>query len=128
VAERPARARPQARWRADRTRDRRDAVAIGQPWIDLATLGAVPARARLLGMLLDHLVPALDRFETEGLGAFRARWDAHDALAGRPVALLSGADRIDGEALGIADDGGLRVRVGAGERVFHSADVSLRAP
>lgn len=101
--------------------------AVEQPWIDLAALGLDIPRAALVAALLDALLPALDAFERDGLAPFVARWRALDALAGRRVRVLGGDEVIEGEALGIADDGALRVATRDGERRFHSADVSLRS-
>jgi BirA family biotin operon repressor/biotin-[acetyl-CoA-carboxylase] ligase len=100
---------------------------IDQPWIDLATLGSRASREEVAAVLIEHWLVALDLYRSEGLGAFLARWDALDVLAGRDVRLLAGGEVVQGRACGIAADGGLRVRVEHGERVFHSADVSLRA-
>jgi BirA family biotin operon repressor/biotin-[acetyl-CoA-carboxylase] ligase len=101
-------------------------AAIEQPWIDLQTLGMQPTRAQVAAAVLSRLLPALDAFERDGLAPFRARWDALDAFAGAALRLQSGHEFIDGTSLGLADDGGLRVACAQGERVFHSADVSLR--
>ena len=103
------------------------AVAIDQPWIDLAALGGSETRSEVAAAVLVAWLDALDLFATDGLGAFLARWHALDALVGREVRLLSGAEEWQGRACGIAADGGLRVQLAQGERVFHSADVSLRA-
>lgn len=101
--------------------------AVEQPWIDLAALGLDIPRAALVGALLDALLPALDAFERDGLAPLIPRWRALDALAGRRIRVLAGDDVIEGESLGIADDGALRIATRDGERRFHSADISLRA-
>lgn len=103
------------------------AHAIDQPWIDLATLGAGETREEVAAFVLVAWLDALELFVRDGLVPFLARWDALDALAGREVRLFSGNEELHGRACGIAPDGGLRVRLAEGERVFHSADVSLRA-
>ena len=103
------------------------AAQIDQPWIDLAALGAVLPRAALVAALLRHLVPALDAFAGAGLAPFHARWQALDVFAGARVQALAGEERLEGVALGLATDGGLRLQVGEGERVLHSAEVSLRS-
>jgi BirA family biotin operon repressor/biotin-[acetyl-CoA-carboxylase] ligase len=102
-------------------------AAIDQDWIDLATLGAHASRETVVAAVLSHWLDALDQFVRAGFEPFRARWEALDAFAGRDVRLRSGASEWTGQACGIAADGGLRVRLPEGERVFHSADVSLRA-
>lgn len=101
-------------------------AAIDQPWIDLAHLGTGAPRNELAARLLDAMVAALIEFDARGLAAFEARWQALDALAGREVLVASGEDVLHGVATGIAPDGGLRVVIGDRERVFHSADVSIR--
>lgn len=102
------------------------ADTIDQAWTDLATLGATPARNPITAAVLDHVLPALDRFEADGLEPFRQRWEALDAYADQEVRVQDGMELFSGRALGIARDGGLRVHLPQGERVFHSADVSLR--
>ncbi|TWI03049.1 BirA family biotin operon repressor/biotin-[acetyl-CoA-carboxylase] ligase [Luteimonas cucumeris] len=106
------------------------APAIDQPWIDLAALdNAAPPASRndLAAAILTQLLPALDRFDAEGLAPFLPAYAAHDALAGREVTVLIGDIRHDGIAQGIAGDGALRVRLRDGERTFHSGEVSVRA-
>lgn len=106
------------------------ARGIDQPWTDLATLmpAAVPDRNVLAATLLAALWPALDDFARDGLAPFLPRWAALDAFAGREVRLLLGDIVREGVALGVAADGGLRVRhADGGERVYHSGEVSLRA-
>jgi BirA family biotin operon repressor/biotin-[acetyl-CoA-carboxylase] ligase len=103
------------------------AAGIDQPWTDLrALLDPVPARDAVAAAVLAALVPALARFDREGLPPFLPRYAACDVLAGARVQVLSGAEVHEGVALGPAPDGALRVRTAAGERVFHSGEVSLR--
>lgn len=102
------------------------AIGIDQPWIDLATLGHAVSRLDLSTKLLTRLLPALDEFAQCGLDSFQSRWQALDAFAGRRLLAIAGEERVEGEALGLAPDGGLRLRTAQGERVLHSAEVSLR--
>jgi len=104
------------------------AVAIDQPWIDLQQVSAsTPSRNRIAAAVLSQLVPALDQFDLEGLAPFRARYAALDALEGQGVAVHLGGETLEGTALGLAEDGALRVRIDGGERVFHAGEVSVRA-
>lgn len=104
------------------------AAAIGQPWTDLAALaGAAPSRNALAAALLSRLLPALAAFERDGLAPFLARYAAQDALAGRVVRVQAGDAVHVGTVRGLAGDGGLRLDTGAGERVFHAGEVSVRA-
>ena len=100
---------------------------IDQPWTDLSRLGAAPeSRNLLVARLLASLLPALERFEAEGLAPFQARWQALDALAGQPVQVRDGARVHAGESAGISASGALRLRDGAGVREFAGGEVSLR--
>jgi len=104
------------------------AADIAQPWTDLATLaGIAPSRNQLVATVLAHWLPALAQFDAEGLPPFLARYVRFDALAGREVALhADGAARV-AYALGLADDGALRVRIDGCEQRVHSGEVSVRA-
>jgi BirA family biotin operon repressor/biotin-[acetyl-CoA-carboxylase] ligase len=105
------------------------AAAIDQAWTDLRALGGdqVPSRNRVVAMLLRHLLPALSQFDEDGLEAFLPRYARFDAIAGRVVTLLEGGRACEGEALGLAPDGALRVRVAGQERRVHAGEVSVRA-
>ena len=105
------------------------AAAIDQPWTDLARLldaTALPPRNAIAAAVLARLLPALDAFDREGLAPFLPRYAALDALCGRPVRVSSGDTAIEGQAAGLAADGGLRVATAAGERIFHAGEVSVR--
>ena len=104
------------------------ARGIDQPWCDLASLSPEPpSRHAVCVALLDALLPMLARFEREGLAPFLAAWARHDVLAGRRVQLRVGDRVIEGEALGVAGDGALRLRVADGEQRHHAGEASLRA-
>lgn len=109
------------------------AALIDQPWCDLSQLAtqAPPSRDRIVGAVLDRLLPALDAFDEGGLAAFLPRHAALDALAGQAVVVHAAGGDYTATAIGLADDGALRVRVaGSGgdgdERHVHSGEVSVR--
>lgn len=105
------------------------AAQIDQPWCDLAILAGAqpPPRDRVTAALLDALLPALDEFDAQGLAPFLDRYAAFDALAGQAVGVLGHDAEHRGTALGLADDGALRVRLDDGsERRFHAGEVSVR--
>jgi BirA family biotin operon repressor/biotin-[acetyl-CoA-carboxylase] ligase len=104
------------------------AATIEQPWTDLATLagGNVPARNALVATLLAHWLPALELFDAQGLAPFLPRYAALDALAGREVTIEAGTGARSGRALGLAEDGALRVRFADGEQRVHAGEVSVR--
>jgi BirA family biotin operon repressor/biotin-[acetyl-CoA-carboxylase] ligase len=104
------------------------AADITQPWTDLATLlGNDVERNAVVAWLLQALLPALEEFERDGLAPFLPRYAALDSLAGRKVRVDDGGVMHEGQALGLADDGALRVRIDGSERVFHAGEVSVRA-
>jgi BirA family biotin operon repressor/biotin-[acetyl-CoA-carboxylase] ligase len=104
------------------------AAGITQPWTDLATLlGTGIERNAVVAWLLQALLPALEEFEGDGLAPFLPRYAALDSLAGRAVRVDDGGVMHEGQALGLADDGALRVRIDGIERVFHAGEVSVRA-
>lgn len=104
------------------------AARIDQPWTDLQSLSAAPVpRNRIAAALLSHLLPALRRFDNEGLAPFLERYAALDALAGREVDVHAADGLRHGRACGIADDGALRVRIEGVEQRVHAGEVSVRA-
>lgn len=101
---------------------------IDQPWTDLAAvLDAPPARSALAAAVLDRLLPALEDFDREGLGRFLEAFARYDALRGRAILLHTADGPVPGLALGVAEDGALRVEVEGRERRVHSGEVSVRA-
>ena len=107
---------------------RHAARGIDQPWIDLAEAAPhATSRNALAAGVLEHLLPALETFDREGLAPFRERFDALDALREREVAVIGAGDVVHGIALGLAEDGGLRIRLPNGEaRTVHAGEVSVR--
>jgi BirA family biotin operon repressor/biotin-[acetyl-CoA-carboxylase] ligase len=109
------------------------AEAIGQPWTDLqAIAGSTPSRNRVAATLLAHWLPALAQFDAAGLAPFIDRYAALDALAGRDVELhadhrVTASGATQAQALGLAPDGALRVRVDGIEQRVHAGEVSVRA-
>lgn len=111
-----------------------EAVARGidQAWCDLAGLSQrasceLPDRNAVAAAVLAQLLPALDLFDSEGLVPFLARYAALDALAGQPITLHTATLTLGGTALGVAEDGALRLRLDDGrEQCVHAGEVSVR--
>ncbi|PPU93856.1 bifunctional biotin--[acetyl-CoA-carboxylase] ligase/biotin operon repressor BirA [Xanthomonas albilineans] len=103
------------------------AAAIDQPWTDLTTLAAATvSRNAIAAVVVSHLLPALALFDAQGLAPFLPRYAALDLLAGRAVRIDDGGVAHEGVALGLAEDGALRVAFADGERPLHAGDVSVR--
>ena len=105
---------------------------IDQPWCDLVSLAAketrvLPDRNAIAAAMLEHLLPALELFDAEGLAPFLPRYAGVDALAGQSVTLHSANATQAGTALGVAEDGALRLRLDDGrEQRVHAGEVSVR--
>lgn len=104
------------------------ASGIDQPWTDLDSLaGATTSRNALVALLLQHLLPALELFDEQGLAPFLPRYAQLDALLGCEVEVRSGETSVHGRYRGVADDGALLIDSEAGLRGFHAGEVSVRA-
>lgn len=101
---------------------------IDQAWCDLSQLGdGAVSRNEVAAHLLGTLLPALQAFDEAGLAPFLPRWQALDALHGKPVRVADGVQVFEGMSLGIDANGALRLRGDGGqERSFHGGEVSLR--
>ncbi len=108
--------------RAARERLAADGVAA----VDLASLGAPPARDELAAVLIAELTQALVEFGARGLAAFADEWRAADALAGRPVRVLHAGEPLDGVARGVDGDGALLLEADGARRRILSGEVSVR--
>lgn len=104
------------------------ADTIDQPWTDLRAVldDALPSRTAIAAAVLAALVDAIDRFDAEGLAPFLSRFDALDALRDADVAATIGGVAHAGVAVGIADDGALRLRTAGGEILLRAGEVSVR--
>jgi len=105
-----------------------EANKIGQAAGDLSACGVeLSQRNKVLAVLLKHLVPVLREFSAHGFTALHKEWEAAHIHAHRPVEMLMpDGKRIEGVALGVTDEGALRVETADGLREFHSGEVSLR--
>lgn len=116
--------------------DSAQTTQIDQPWVDVRTaLAGAPApdpvsrshlRNRLLGALLQQLLPTLQQFEREGFAAMRAAWSELDSFRGRDVVVHLGERLVVGVAVGVGASGALLVDTDSGRQEFHGGEVSLR--
>ncbi len=102
---------------------------IDQDWSDLQSL--LPAkklcRNALLAALLNQLLPALQRFEAKGLAGFLSDWPHYDVLINKNVKVIDGVNMHQGVALGVAENGALRLQENGMEKQYYSGEVSVRA-
>ncbi|MBU0687907.1 MAG: biotin--[acetyl-CoA-carboxylase] ligase [Gammaproteobacteria bacterium] len=105
-----------------------EAGKIGQAVGDLSACGVpLDRRNKVLAILLKHLLSVLHEFSSHGFTALHKEWERAHIYDQRPVEMLMpDGKRIDGVALGVTDEGALRVQTADGLREFHSGEVSLR--
>ena len=102
---------------------------IDQAVSDLTSLDMpLPERNHILAVLLKHLASALREFAGHGFAPMRAEWEGRHVFQQRPVRLLlPDGSQVAGMALGVTDDGALRLATAQGERIFNAGEVSLRS-
>jgi BirA family biotin operon repressor/biotin-[acetyl-CoA-carboxylase] ligase len=102
---------------------------IDQPVSDLSALEqTMPERNRVLAVSLKHLASILHDFAAGGFAPMRDEWEKHHVFQQRPVRLLlPDGSQIAGMALGISDEGALRLATAQGEKIFNAGEVSLRS-
>jgi len=102
---------------------------IEQPVSDLASLDMpMPERNLVLAVSLKHLAAVLHEFVAHGFAPLRAEWERHHRFQQSVVKiLLPDGSHIAGMALGVTDDGALRLATAQGEQLFNAGEVSLRS-
>ncbi len=106
----------------------REAAMIDQAWIDLTRImgGISISRNRLVGTLLNELLPILADYENHGLAPYLDEWRSYDCLVGHPVVIYQGESAITGNAGGIDDNGLFRLMTADGKACcFASGEVSF---
>ena len=106
----------------------REAIMIDQAWIDLTQIvkGMFISRNRLVGTLLNELLPMLADFEVNGLAPFIDEWRSYDCLKGLPVIIYHGDSAITGSAGGVDNNGLFRLMTSDGKACcFASGEVSF---
>ncbi len=106
-----------------------DAARIEQDWTDLRRItGEAVDRDRLVALIIKRLYDMLETFQQTGFAHFRVDWEQLHVSQGQRVRLLSEGHSVVGRALGVDDDGALRVmNDDRRTEVFHSGEISLRA-
>jgi BirA family biotin operon repressor/biotin-[acetyl-CoA-carboxylase] ligase len=117
------------------TRQGLPAGAIDRPWTDLAAqlqdAQRRISRNALAALLLEELLPGLERYAAEGFEPFREAWNERDVLTGKRVGIegngpFPGGMGHTGTTLGVDESGGLKVDIdGYGVQVLHAAEVSI---
>jgi BirA family biotin operon repressor/biotin-[acetyl-CoA-carboxylase] ligase len=100
---------------------------VDQQWTSMRLeSGKVFDRNHLVAELGIMLQAYLSRHQVDGFSAIQAEWEQNHLWQGRPVSLIAGVNQIDGEVLGIDNQGALRLKVDGVEKVFSGGELSLR--
>ena len=101
---------------------------IDQPAVGLESVcNVAPDHNRVLAMLLTELAQVLDNFAQHGFVPVRDEWQRHHIFQNKAVQLtLPDGSVVSGVALAVATSGALVLETAAGQRQFHSGEVSLR--
>jgi len=101
---------------------------IDQPWTSLnkVTDGGVPGRNELAQALIVTLRNALVDYEQSGMVGFVPRWNRLDNFLGRQVRLIIGPREIEGEVMGIDEQGAVILKNENGIQSFIGGEISLR--
>jgi len=84
-------------------------------------------RNRLLGLLLNEMMPVIADFQARQLPDYVKHWRGFDCMLGRAAVVMVGTQRFEGVVQGIDDAGLLRLQDAQGQmRTFASGEVSLR--
>ena len=100
---------------------------IDQPWVSLdEILSNQPGRNESVIALLNHIVPMLVSYETDGFRSYKKKWESLNAHLGQRVSLQTGASQTNGLVCGVSESGGLLLSTDRGVETFHGGEVSLR--
>lgn len=105
---------------------------LHRPISDLASLAGRPVSVQdVMAPLLREVGEQLGLFESRDdplcVALLEQRWAELDALTGRTIEFTDGARSLAGVAVGVANDGGLRVMTANGMKTVYSGDVSIRS-
>ena len=104
------------------------AAGIEQSWTDMRTVTGrdTISRNQLAARLLDHMLPVIATFESDGLQPFLDEWNRFDSVKGCQINLQLSGETVSGKACGVDAGGALLVETSAGRQRFASGEVSLR--
>ncbi|MDX8129211.1 bifunctional biotin--[acetyl-CoA-carboxylase] ligase/biotin operon repressor BirA [Methylomonas sp. OY6] len=104
--------------------------AIEQDWVDLHGILAESVhgqRNRLVGELLNQLLPVLAEYETRALAHYLDEWRGYDCMQGKQIDIFMHEQSFSGVVAGIDDQGLLLLELADGQiRAFASGEVSFR--
>lgn len=105
----------------------KNTASVDQDWTSVRLQAArLVDRSRLAAVISRKLHANLAKHARLGFAQMREEWEQHHLWQGRAVTLSSGARQVEGVALGVDDQGALRLKVEGLEQVFSGGELSLR--
>ena len=101
-------------------------VDIDQPWAAITQQLPEVSRNDVVAQLLNALIPMLIQFSQVGFAAYKNGWESFDAYQGQKVRIISTSCEQEGIALGVYDNGALRLLSEGQEQAIYGGEVSLR--
>ena len=99
---------------------------IDQPWVDIETIIKTKVeRNRFVAFVIDELFNVLNKFPQQQKELLD-EWQKKDILKGQKIEVHFSDKVIVGKALGINQDGALRLLDNGNEVICHSGEVSIR--
>lgn len=102
-------------------------VRVNQPWVSLRKItNKYIDRNIVTASLIDNLINCISKFETVGLKGFQGQWRQYDNLFGKNIKISVGNKIITGVAVGINEQGHLKLKLANGEiQRFSAGDASI---
>ena len=104
--------------------------SITQDWVDLSQIlvkNPNHLRNKFAAVLLNHLIPSIANYETDGLQNYLKAWRDYDCMLGKNVNIYQGKKIFSGIVRGIDDEGLLLLEDNKGvTKAFASGEVSFR--
>lgn len=107
---------------------REQGASIDRAWTDLSSVtpAGLPDRNALAAAMIATLWGVVDRRASDGLDGLQGRYAAFDILRGREAVVQAADGQFAGRIQGLGPDGELCLRIGGRDRLFSSAEVSVR--
>lgn len=100
---------------------------IDQAWVDMETaVGKSVSRNIVAGLLLQHLLLALQQFQAKGLTPFLQEWQQWDIVTGKTIRLQLPNETLTGIAKGIDHNGALLLQSRGTISSHMAGEVSVR--
>jgi BirA family biotin operon repressor/biotin-[acetyl-CoA-carboxylase] ligase len=106
----------------------KQAEEIDQPWIDIARISQdPPSRNELVANLITESLLILEQFSRDGYTEILNEWRQYDFIQGQQAILTLPGRQIQGQVIGIDEQGALLMSVQGKKRRFSAGEIKMRA-